>query len=257
MATTNSKALTVASFEIAPITEEITGIIREELDGLGQIPFDAVKVPGGGGLAFELPGDDSDTPETAQDITGVIVHHHPVNAYWKDAYSGGNQQPDCSSIDGKQGLETATGELHDCAECPYNQFGSAGDGSNSKACKNGHRVYILREGEALPLLLTLPPTSLRAFKDYLAKRIVLKGKRSWHVITRITLKREQNAGGIKYSSCVFAKAGDLSPQQVETLRATVDAVKTFSAAVPVETDAKSTIRADERFLDVNVDDAPF
>lgn len=257
MLNANSKALTVASFEITPITEEISSIIKEELDGLGQIPFDTVKVPSGGGLAFELPGDDPDAPETAQDITGVIVHHHPVNAYWKDAYTGGSQQPDCSSIDGKMGLEVASGELRSCEGCPYNLYGSAGDGSNSKACKNGHRVYILREGEVLPLLLTLPPTSLRAFKDYLAKRIVLKGKRSWHVITRITLKREQNAGGIKYSSCVFAKAGDLDQQQLEALSGTVDAVKALSAAVPVETDAKNTIRDDERFLDVEVEDGPF
>lgn len=254
MANTNTKALApVTDFQIAPITDEISNIIKEELDGLGQIPFDSVKVPSGGGLAFELPGDDPDSPETAQDITGVIVHHHPVNAYWKNAYTGGSEQPDCSSIDGKVGFEVATGELHNCEDCPYNQYGSASDGSNSKACKNGHRVYILREGEVLPLLLTLPPTSLRAIKDYLAKRIVLKGKRSWHVLTRITLKREQNANGIKYSSCVFAKAGDLNQQQLEALSRTVETVKALSAAVPVDTDAKSAIRADERFLDITAD----
>lgn len=250
----NNTALTVQNFAITPITPEVTEIIKEELDGLGQIPFDTVKVPSGGGLAFELPGDNPDSPETVTDLAGVIVHHHPVNAYWKEAFSGGNQQPDCSSIDGKNGIEMATGELHECESCPFNQFGSAGDGSNGKACKNGHRVYILREGEVLPLLLTLPPTSLKGFKDYLAKRVVLKGKRSWHVVTRVTLKKEQNSGGIKYSSCVFSKLGDLSAEQIASLQSTVDAVKQLATVVPVEADAQQTIRDDDRFLDITADD---
>lgn len=251
----NSTALTVQNFAITPITEDVTALIKEELDGLGQIPFDTVKVPSGGGLAFELPGDNPDTPETVTELVGVVVHHHPVNAYWKDAYSGGNQQPDCSSIDGKLGMEIATGEVHNCAECPFNKFGSAGDGSNGKACKNGHRVYVLREDEVLPLLLTLPPTSLKSFKDYLAKRVVLKGKRSWHVLTRVTLKKEQNAGGIKYSSCVFAKVGDLTAEQIASLQSTVEAVKQLASVVPVGDDAQQAIRDDERFLDITADDS--
>ena len=47
-----------------------------------------------------------------------------------------------SSHDGKQGVERETGEIKDCALCPYNQFGSDDKG---KACKNVHRVFILRE----------------------------------------------------------------------------------------------------------------
>ena len=38
-------------------------MIREELDGLGSIPFDVVKIPSGGGVAFEVPGDDPDNPD--------------------------------------------------------------------------------------------------------------------------------------------------------------------------------------------------
>ena len=62
----NENALTaVQSFALAPISSEVTDLIKEELDGLGQIPFDTVKIPSGGGLAFELSGDDPDNPETA------------------------------------------------------------------------------------------------------------------------------------------------------------------------------------------------
>ena len=38
---------------------------------------DRVKIPSGGGLAFELPGEDDENPESATEIVGVILDHHP------------------------------------------------------------------------------------------------------------------------------------------------------------------------------------
>lgn len=239
-------------FAIVPMSEDIAQMLTEELDGMGQVPFDAVKIPSGGGLSFELSGDDPDNPETAQTLTGVIVHHHPVNVYWEHDFDGAGGLPDCSSPDGKHGLNAKTGEVLDCASCPYNQFGS-GKG-NSKACKNTHRVYLLRENEPLPILLTLPPTSLRAFKDYLAKRLIMKGKRSTDVLTSIKLKREKNADGIAYSACVFTKAGDLTPDQIAAVKPVAAWVKGISSRVPVE--QKPAGSDSDGFVEVS-DDAPF
>ena len=240
------------NFAIVPMSEDIAQMLTEELDGMGQVPFDAVKIPSGGGLSFELSGEDPDNPETAQTLTGVIVHHHPVNVYWEHDFDGAGGLPDCSSPDGKHGLNAKTGEVLDCASCPYNQFGS-GKG-NSKACKNTHRVYLLRENEPLPILLTLPPTSLRAFKDYLAKRLIMKGKRSTDVLTSIKLKREKNADGIAYSACVFTKAGDLTPDQIAAVKPVAAWVKGIAARVPVE--QKPAGSDGEGFVEVS-DDTPF
>lgn len=240
------------NFAIVPMSEDIAQMLTEELDGMGQVPFDAVKIPSGGGLSFELSGDDPDNPETAQTLTGVIVHHHPVNVYWEHDFDGAGGLPDCSSPDGKHGINAKTGEVLDCASCPYNQFGS-GKG-NSKACKNTHRVYLLRENEPLPILLTLPPTSLRAFKDYLAKRLIMKGKRSTDVLTSIKLKREKNADGIAYSACVFAKAGDLTPDQIAAVKPVAAWVKGISSRIPVE--QKPAGSDGDGFVEVS-DDAPF
>lgn len=240
------------NFAIVPMSEDIAQMLTEELDGMGQVPFDAVKIPSGGGLSFELSGEDPDNPETAQTLTGVIVHHHPVNVYWEHDFDGAGGLPDCSSPDGKHGLNAKTGEVLDCASCPYNQFGS-GKG-NSKACKNTHRVYLLRENEPLPILLTLPPTSLRAFKDYLAKRLIMKGKRSTDVLTSIKLKREKNADGIAYSACVFTKAGDLTPDQIAAVKPVAAWVKGISSRVPVE--QKPAGSDSDGFVEVS-DDAPF
>ena len=84
------------------LNDDLAEVIAEEMDGLS-IEFDRVKIPSGGGLAFEVPGDDPDEPDMKKEIVGVIVDQHAVNAYWAVKYSGQNNPPDCSSMDGKVG----------------------------------------------------------------------------------------------------------------------------------------------------------
>ena len=233
--------------------------LADDMDGL-QLTMQRVKIPGGGNLQFEIRGDDPDNPEVVQTLTGVIVHHHAVNSYWPGEFDGSNNVPDCSSADGKQGLDIKTGEVRDCSTCPFNQFGSSSKG-NGKACKNGHRIYLLRSGEMLPILISLPPTSLRAFKDYVAKRLVVKGKRSSSVLTSIKLKKEKSADGIAYSSCVFTKAGDLTPAQIEQVKPTVAWIKSVASTVPVVAEAEQPAAAQtdaQGFAPVSdKDDVPF
>lgn len=236
-----------ATFALAAIDADVMDAIQEELQGLGQIPFDTVKVPSGGGIMFELPGDDPENPDMTKELVGVILHHHPVNSYWADSYTGGNTPPDCASFDGVTGVMFETGEVTSCATCPRNQFGSGKDGVG-KACKNAHRLYILREGEMLPTIFNIPPTGIKAFKEYIAKRIVLKGKRAHKVVTKITLKKAQNAGGIAYSAPVFGKVGDLAPEQASSLAPTIDMVKQMAAVQPT---AENT----SDFVEVTSDEA--
>ena len=163
---------------------------------------------------------------------GVIVYHHCTNAYWANSFDGKNEQPDCASMDGKNGIDRDSGELRQCESCPLNQFGSAPDGKAKPSKQYEHRIYLLREGEVLPCCCPAADQP-ESFKDYLAKRIVLKGKRAWQVLTQITLKKEQNSGGITYASCVFTKLGDLTPAQAEQIKDTVDAVKQLAESVPL------------------------
>ena len=98
--------------------------LAEDCQGL-EFSFDRVKLPAGGGTAFELPSAESDETEMVKDITGVIVYNHPAYAYYHDKYTGGNNPPDCGSFDGVTGIGNPGGN---CADCPYNKFGS---GSNA------------------------------------------------------------------------------------------------------------------------------
>lgn len=237
MSTTNeSKTTAIAvidNFQLPAMSDEMGQALAEEMDGL-QLTFPRVKIPSGGGLAFEVPGNDPENPDTEKELVGVIVDHHPVNGYWPEKYSGGNTPPECSSLDGKVGINDK-GNRQACNSCPNNTWGSDEEG-HGKACKNMHRVYILRQGENLPLLLTLPPTSLKNISDYLGLRIVTKGMRSYGVVTKVTLKKAQNTGGINYSQAVFALAGKLPPEQVHEMAEYAQGIKVLTRQLAVNAD---------------------
>ena len=49
-------------------------LFAEELDGLTP-SFERIKIPAGGGLAFEVPGDDPDSPDS---VLPVDSRHRPT-----------------------------------------------------------------------------------------------------------------------------------------------------------------------------------
>ena len=137
LATTNSAFMALKDFNL-------NDALSEELSGLSG-SFERIKIPAGGMTVFEIPGENPDSPETVKEFSAVILHHHPLYAYYTDKYTGGSNPPDCGSFDGVIGEGTPGG---DCTKCPYNKFGSGENGA--KACKNRRRIYLLREGETLP-----------------------------------------------------------------------------------------------------------
>lgn len=227
----NEVAVTAASFNLVTLSGDIAEAIAEEMDGLGTVPFDRVKIPSGGGLAFEVPGEDEENPDAEKELVGVILYHHPVNAYWKEKFNGGNEAPDCSSSDGKTGCWRETGEIRNCADCEFNRFADDGSG---KPCKNIHRVYFLRENNPVPLIISLPPTSLKYMRDYIGKRILLKGLRSYDAITRITLKKEKSKDGIDYSRTVFTFVDKLTDEQKAAAKEMAENLKASGIDVAVD-----------------------
>ncbi len=224
-------------FLLPALNNDLGAAMAEEMDGL-TISFDRVKIPSGGGLAFEVPGEDPESPDTQKELVGVIVDHHPANAYWADKYSGQNNAPDCSSMDGKVGTRL-DGTRCPCNSCPENEWGSDADG-RGKSCKNMHRVYILREGDMFPLLLTLPPTSIKNFSDYVAKRVITKNLRTYGVVTKVTLKKVQNAGGIAYSQAMFAIEKALPTEQTKLVADYAQGMKVLTRQLTIAGDDYNT-----------------
>ena len=158
--------------------------------------FDRIKIPSGGSIAFEVPGDEEET-EMAKTITAVIAFHHPAFGYYATKFQGGSNPPDCESFDGIHGTGNPGGL---CRACPYNKFGSGGN--KSKACKNRHMLYLVREGEIFPVVISLPTGSLKSFTDYV-KHQLTKGRKLSNIVTQISLEKATNDEGIVYSKAKF------------------------------------------------------
>ena len=203
--------------------------MNSELGGM-DVTFDRVTIPAAGGTAFELPGELPGETDAAKEFTAVILYHHPLFTYYRERFSGGNAAPDCGSYDGITGIGEPGGP---CDHCPLNQFGSGENGG--KACKNKRRVYILREGELIPLLLTLPTGSMKEFAVYI-KRLLAKGKKSSAVVTRFSLKKVQNASGIAYSQAQFAVDRALTDAEMPYITEMAEQVKVFANRVGYEAD---------------------
>lgn len=188
--------------------------LGEDFEGL-QLSFKKIKIPGGGVPQFEEPGDDPDNPEYSRTIDGIIVCNHASNAYWAAGSEyDDSSMPLCTSYDGKTGNGTPGGV---CEVCPMNMYGTDMGGGKGKACKNMRTLYILRSKEAMPIQLSLPPTSLRPFNDFMNAVFVTRKRPTWSAIVQIGLKRQDN-GTNQYSVATFRKVADLTPEQLVLMR---------------------------------------
>lgn len=201
--------------------------LQEEMQGLN-LTFDRIKVPSGGGLAFEVPGENPDEPDLQKEFSAVILYHHPVLSYYKEKYTGGTEAPDCSSMDGIGGIERETGEMKLCKDCPLNQFGTGENGG--KACKTKRRIFILRAGEAFPTILTLPTASISDYSKYIM-RLLSKGKKSNQVVTKFGLKKDSNKTGITFSKVTLAYERDLNDNELDNIKKMSEQVKNVAKTI--------------------------
>jgi len=233
---TKNKALATTT-QTAVATQQATAVIEygnksanlaqalaTEMDGLN-LTFERIKIPAGGGLAYEVPSDNPDSPDMVKDFKAVILYHHPSHSYYKERYTGGNTPPDCASNDGHTGIVAETGEIRECKDCPNNKFGSGENGA--KLCKQKRRVYILRAGEALPIIFSIPTGSLADFSKYIG-RLLNKGKKSNSVVTNFALKKAQNAGGITYSQAVLSVDRVLTADELQIIEPFAEQIKALA-----------------------------
>lgn len=189
--------------------------LSEDMDGL-RLSLPRVKIPGGGALQFEIPSTDPDNPDYAKTLEGVILFNHAANSYWPEGeeYSD-NNPPLCQSMDGKLGYGEPGGL---CASCAYNTFGSKGSG---KACKNMRVLYLLRSGDYMPIQLSLPPTSLRPFNDFVNQAFLLRHRGVCSAVVQIGLKKANN-GTQDYSVATFKLLYDFEGEELNQIRAYAD-----------------------------------
>ena len=223
--TNETTAMTVSRgfSEIANINF-LSEAMNDECAGL-EFSLDRVKIPSGGMTAFEVPTGDGETTELEKEIDCVILLSHPANAFYREAYKGGSNPPDCGSFDGVTGSNGQS-----CKTCPYNQFGS-GEGK-AKACKNRRMLYLLRENELFPLILNLPTGSLKGFTKYV-QSLLSRGKRPNQVVTKISLRKASSSSSIEFSQAVFKCVRALAPEEQANIDIMTEQVRGIAAKLTV------------------------
>ena len=212
--------------------KDLVEMIRETVgaDGLSPQDLDRVKVPSGGGQAWEVPTIDGDSDATKY-INGVVLEVATRRAYWPEKYSGANDPPECFSNDGFIGVGEPGGT---CAECPLNEFHTADDGDGpGKACKETRQLFVLTEDSIIPMLVTVPPASIQSVKQYRIR--LLRGQqRITDVVTSIGLKKANSKSGIEYSQVTLARAQTLDPDAASRMRAYAASIQPAVAAAGLE-----------------------
>ena len=226
MNTQNTAMMERTPFLLPDVAAADTGFTKEELagdiDGL-QLGFQRVKIPSGGQLQFELPGEDPDNPDYTKYLEGVIVYSHNANAYWPTGEDyDDNTPPSCQSTDGKVGYGCPGGL---CADCPNNRYGSDTKGTGKgKACKNQRIIYLLRSGEAMPIQLSLSPTSIRPYTDFVNASFVSRRRGVCGSVVQIGLKKKSN-GKDDYSVATFKRLYDFTGEELAQIRAYANSFK--------------------------------
>lgn len=185
---------------LAAIADNMSG------ESLSASDLDRLRVPSGGGQSWEvqtLTG-----PEERKEVRGVVLMSKSGRAFYEREFSGEKNPPDCISLDFVQGIGSPGGA---CAACPLNQYESAAKGKG-KACKETRTVMVLMDGDLLPTVLRVPPSSLKAWRSYVM-RLSKRGIRLQHVVTSMTLAKAKSSDGIAYSEIVFSAAAVIPPEQ--------------------------------------------
>lgn len=206
---------------------DFNAVIAEEMNGLNTF-FERIKMPSGETTLYQLPSENPEEPEFTKEFSAVIVHHHPIRAYFKNKFTGAANPPDCGSLDAIKGIGNPGGN---CKNCALNEYNSGDNGS--KACKERHRIYLLREGEVFPVLLSLPTGSLKELSRYFM-RLLTKGIRSNEVVTRFTLVKATNKSGIVYAKACFKIERILDTEEKSLVLSLSEKIKALSQNIGFE-----------------------
>lgn len=223
-------------------------------------PFDldVVKLPSGGMTAWTVP-DIIEGEVITKTIEGIVILQRNIRSYWRESLDekGGGSPPDCSSQDGITGFglpighpdmepfaydedgnpssapEAYRGEFA-CEACPLAQFGSAAKGGG-QACKQNRLLFVLTADSSLPIVVKVPPSSLRAVQSFMLK---LSGKSipMYGAVVSLALKKVQNSTGIDYAEIVPTLVKALAPDETAKMKSVHESFKPLLMGVNMDAD---------------------
>lgn len=183
---------------------DIKAQIQAELAALaGTVPAPSGMTISLKGKVFTLPnGQSSQGPMRA-----IILDARNVRTYYKGTYNPNQPEvPLCFAIakqleDLKPSLNAKQAMAKSCAECKYDQWGSATNGSKGKACKNAIRLAVVPENftqDTHPMILTVSPTGIKSYSMLVAD-LKANGMIPAQVVTEISFDQHQT-----YPTLIFS-----------------------------------------------------
>lgn len=202
---------------------ETQAAMLAEMDSEGDAGFDflplRLKFPTGGstGMFMLSDGDALKAP-----VEMIVVAAQRARAYWPSKRTLG-KPPLCSAPDGVHARfdvasdqvtvalsaevrhpalatvdqEAAKGPWQ-CVGCPLADWESVGNGGRGQACKAMRKLLVVVAGWSMPAVLTLPPTSIKAW-DVFASGLRQKGKAYFGTWITVGLESSTNAEGTTYA----------------------------------------------------------
>lgn len=214
---------------------DLGDIIRTNLGGepLTAFSLPRIKVPGSGGLFWELPDTEEDAAPV-KELVGISVHYTHPRSWWEVSLDDSKERtpPDCYSPDGQFGIAiTEKGPGGDCQTCPYAQFGSAEKGSG-QACKKKIMDFFLMEDSYLPYVIQVPTTSIKPIQDHFLASAG-KGRFYYSMVSAFGLEKRM-ASAYPYSVIKPRRVKQLDQAEETLVKVRVgDAVRALLVNTPV------------------------
>ena len=176
----------------------------------------------------DVYGDGSTDPSASIEVVLVKAPAHVSKVFYAKGFTEGDSgPPDCWSVNA---IAPDAGAAHKqsktCAGCPQNVFGTAqtrdGVGGKGKACADIKRVAVVptKDIDNLafggPMLLRVPPDSLKEIKDYGAK-LDQRGIPYNAVSTRVSFQQ-----GVAHPKLVFSAVRMLDNDEANSVAELLD-----------------------------------
>lgn len=143
-----------------------------------------------GGESELVTKPDDDEPASSVSVVVLKANQGVSKTYYAKKYTEGDDSaPDCASANGIEPLaDVADRQAKKCAICPHNQWGSriTDSGAKAKKCSDNKRLAVAAVGQLNdPMLLRVPPTSLKGWDNY-TRSLAKRGLNPTMVVTKVT-----------------------------------------------------------------------
>jgi hypothetical protein len=209
--------LAIVAADSTPV--ELVETLQETLGGRLR-PYDLQRIvwPSGKATSWEIPTVGGDTTP-AKEIVAVPILTTVSRQFWERKSVGPDTTPPvCKSDDGERGEPTERGRelgaTGDCRSCPLAQWGR---NNTPPACKERRELFLLMEGQYFPMVLSVPPSSVKVWKDFV-KPLSLQGIAPWGTVVRLRLTTAANPNGDPYALLKLELVGKLPAEHRERLR---------------------------------------